>query len=290
MTAYLYLLGAMCTSAIISVFSSAFTRRNWRVENISSTYNVFVTAGAVLCWAVMYFSDFSFEPKVLLYALGYGIFYTTAFMGLYNALQNGSIALTAFVKQLSLIAVAVWGFIFWGSPMEVTIIVGMLLIIAALYLCFKPDKNVENKPITLKWVIFASMLLVGNAGCSILQKMQQTEFHKQYGNMLMFFGCLCSFLVCLVMYLKGKRCRIAEINTFSLLFPVLGGCSSAILNLFIILLINSTIPESVFFPGIAVGGLILTTVYSVIVCKERLRPHQWAGLVVGAVALVFLNI
>lgn len=290
MAAYLYLLCAMCASAIISICSSSFTRRNRRVANVSSTYNVFVTVGAVLCWGIMYFSDFSFEPKVLLYALGYGAFYTTAFMGLYNALGNGSVALTAFVKQLSLIAVAVWGFVFWGSPMETTIIVGMLLIVAALYLCFKPEKGVEQKPVTLKWVIFASMLLVGNAGCSILQKMQQTEFKTEHGNMLMFFGCLCSFFVCLVMYLKGKRCRFSEISRVTLLFPFFGGCSSALLNLFILLLINSPLPESVFFPGIAVGGLILTTVYSVIFCREKLRAHQWAGLAVGAVALVFLNL
>ncbi len=290
MAAYFYLLCAMCTSAIISICSSSFTRKNGRVANISSTYNIFVTTGAVACWAVMYFSDFSFEPKVLLYALGYGVFYTTAFTGLYNALENGSVALTAFVKQLSLIAVAVWGFIFWGSPLEITVLVGMLLIVAALYLCFKPDKTVEQKPVTLKWVVFASMLLVGNAGCSILQKMQQTEFNKEHGNMLMFFGCLCSFFVCLFRYLKGKRCRISEIDRVSLLFPVLGGCSSALLNLFILLLINSSLSESIFFPGIAVGGLILTTVYSVLFCREKLRLHQWMGLAVGAVALVFLNL
>lgn len=288
--AYLYLLCAMCSSALISISSSSFTRKNWRLSNVSTTYNVFVTFSASFTWGILYLTDFSFDPRVLLFSLAYGAFYTVAMLGLYNALRTGSVSLTAFIKQLSLISVAIWGFIFWNSSITTNIVIGMVLIVAALYLCFKPDKDSHTKAVTLKWAIFALMLLVGNTGCSVLQKTEQNMFDKQHGNMLMFFGCLCSFFVCLVMYWRGKRCKLSEINKASLVFPFLGGLGSALVNLFTLLLIKSTMSESVFFPGIAVGGLIATTVYSVIFCREKLRGHQWAGLAVGAVALVFLNL
>ncbi len=290
MAAYLYLLCAMFSSALISIGSSSFTRKNLRVSNVSTTYNVCVTFSASLFWGIRYLTDFSFDPKVFLFSLGYGVFYTTAMLGLYNALQTGSVSLTAFVKQLSLISVAIWGFFFWGSAIEVNIVIGLILIVAALYLCFKPDKDSHGRTVTLKWVIFALMLLVGNTGCSVLQKTQQNMFEGRHGTMLMFFGCLCSFFVCVVMYLRGKRCRLSEINRVSFLFPVLGGLGSGLVNLFTLLLMKSTMSESVFFPGIAVGGLLITTGYSVIFCREKLRAHQWVGLAVGAAALVFLNL
>jgi drug/metabolite transporter (DMT)-like permease len=55
-------------------------------------------------------------------------------------------------------------------------------------------------------------------------------------------------------------------------------------------MLSTTLLESVIFPGIAVGGFMLTTAFSVIVYRERLRKEQWVGLAIGAVALVFLNL
>ncbi len=290
MLAYFYLISATVVSTVISIMSATFSRRNRTKSNISSIYNVLVTLSAASVWGIFYFSDFTFDPKVILYSLGYGVFYIIAMSGLYKALASGSVSLTAFVKQLSLIAVAIWGFLFWNAAIETTVVIGLVLIVAALYLCFKPDKDTHTKPLTFKWVIFASMLLVGNAGCSIIQKMQQTEFEGSHGNMLMFFGCFSSVLFCTAKFIRGPRCKIAELDKRSLLCPVFGGISSALLGKCFILLINSPMSESVFFPCIAVGGLILTTVYSFVVYRERLRVHQWIGLAVGAVALVFLNI
>ena len=55
------------------------------------------------------------------------------------------------------------------------------------------------------------------------------------------------------------------------IYPVVGGISSAALNLLILLLITSPLSESVIFPGIAVGGWVLTTIFSVIAYKEKMR-------------------
>ena len=74
------------------------------------------------------------------------------------------------------------------------------------------------------------------------------------------------------------------------LYPIFGGMSSAVLNLFIMLLISTPMSESIIFPGIAVGGLIITIFFSAIVFKEKLLSNQWIGLGIGSVALVLLNL
>jgi uncharacterized membrane protein len=211
-------------------------------------------------------------------------------LGMFKAYQTGSVSLTAFVKQLSLIAVAFWGFIFWGNPIELNIILGIVLIIVALYLCFNPSKNNQSGGITLKWCIFALMLLTGNAGCSIIQKYQQLAFDGNFGNTLMFFGTLISFVISLILYLKGKGCTFKDISPKTIVFPIIGGISSALLNLLILLLISSPLSESIIFPGIAVGGLVITTLFSVIVYKEKLKSIQWIGLFIGTIAIVLLNL
>ena len=47
-----------------------------------------------------------------------------------------------------------------------------------------------------------------------------------------------------------------------------------------------SVTESVFFPVIGVGG----TLFSVLVYKEKLTLFRTAGLLVGLVAIVFLNL
>ncbi|MBQ8868129.1 MAG: EamA family transporter [Oscillospiraceae bacterium] len=286
---YIYLIGAALLSAAMSVVNMAFKRRNWGAENTSSFYNLLVSISAFVTWGVFFALDGSFDIRVILYSATYGIFYAMALIGLFKALEYGSASLTSFIKQLSLIAVSIWGFIFWKTPLTVTVVIGLVLIVIALYLCFKPDRNHAVKT-SVKWVVFALLLLVGNAGCSIIQKYQQAAFDTKYGSTLMFFGIGFATIFCLAKYLKDKKPDFKMLSKSSLVLPVVSGISSALLNNFIILMLSTALSESVIFPVIAVGGMILTTLFSVLVYKERLGKLEWAGLAVGAVALVFLNV
>ena len=286
---YLYLFLAMCSSALLSIMSSAFGKQNKDVRNTSSLYSAIVTASALLSWLIIFLCDAAFEVGVLPYSVAYGISYTVAMVGMFKAYAVGSVSLTAFVKNLSLVGVAFWGFIFWETPLELNVIIGIVLIVAALYLCFKSGKG-ERVSVSLKWLLYAFMLLVGNAGCSIIQKYQQMAFDGKYKNAFMVFGVAISFAVCLGFLFIGESCKLAEIKKVSFVYPIVGGVSSALLNLLILLLISTTLSESVIFPGIAVGGLILTILFSTVIYREKISLYRWVGLSIGAIALVFLNL
>ena len=62
------------------------------------------------------------------------------------------------------------------------------------------------------------------------------------------------------------------------------------INLLILLLMASDMSESVFFPAIAVGGLMLTVLFSTFFYKEKLSRREWLGILVGAVAIALLNL
>ena len=291
---YVFLLSAIIFSASLSILGTCFNAKNKERKHISNLYNLFISCSAFISWLVIYIFDFSFEPLVLLYSAGYGICYTLAIIGHIKALKCGSIALTAFIKQTSLVCVSFWGFAFWNTPLTKNTLIGLVLIAIALFLCFftgnKKQTDESQKPITLKWVIYASLLLIGNSGCSIVQRYEQMAFHGKHGSMLMVFASVFSALVCLVLFMREEKSDWKIVVKTSWYFPTLVGISSAVLNLFIILMVSTTLSPSVIYPGIAVGGFTITTLFSVLVFKERLKFSQWIGLTIGVVALVFLNI
>lgn len=282
----LYLIGAVICSALSNVTANLFNKLNKSGKNLSSLYNLIVTASSCFVWCLLFVSDADFSVKVLLYSLVFGVFYVFIFIGLFYAMKHGSPSLTSFVKQLSLIIVSLWGFIFWDNPISTTVIIGLLLVLAALWLCFKPERGIKTN---LSWGLFSLILIVGNAGCSIVQKYQQIRFDGGYGSFLMLGATATSVLLCLFIYLKCDRPQLKELPRFTFMLPIVAGMSSAFLNVFVLKLITSSIPESVFFPIIGVGGIILTTLFSVGVYKEKLTATRWIGLGVGVVAIVFLN-
>ena len=238
----------------------------------------------------MYAFDFSFDPKVLLYSAGYGVFYTMALIGLFNAISCGSVSLTSFIKQLSFVGVAIWGFIFWRSPVTLTSTVALFLIAVSLLLCFKTGRNHTKNTISFKWLCYVFLLFIGNAGCSIVQKYEQMSFDGKHKSMLMCFGVGFAMLFSTLFLIKNDIPHFKLLSKGSIKFPMFAGTSSALANLFILLLANTTLSPTVIYPCIAVGGMILSILFSVAVYKEELEKTQWFGLSIGMAAIVCLNL
>lgn len=284
---YLFLSAAVLCSALLNITANLFNKLNKADRNFSRLYNLIVTASSCLAWCVLFIPDFDFSPQVLPYSFAFGVFYVLIFTGLFYAMKHGSPSLTSFVKQLSLIVVSMWGFVFWKNPLSLNVTIGLLLVLVALYLCFKPEKGAKANP---TWLLFSLMLIVGNAGCSIIQKYQQLHFDGNYGKLLMVCATFTSSVICFLLNLHSDRPRVKELSRYTVILPALAGLSSTFLNVFVLKLITSSIPESVFFPVIGVGGIILTTLFSVGIYKEKLSKTRFVGLLVGIVAIVFLNI
>lgn len=289
--AYLYLLMATVSSALLSVIGSLFNRKNAAYKGFSMLYNFILIGSACCIWGIIYVNDLSFDAGVLPYSLGYGIMYALALICLFKALECGPVSLTAMIKSISLIAPSIWGFFFWGDVPTTFIIIGFVLVLASLILCFAEKKKKDSATIPLKWFIYIIGLTVTNGGTLIIQKYQQRAFDGAHKNMLMFFATLLAALICLVFFLVGRKKNTLPPSALkkSFYLPIIAGAGSATLNLLLMLLIP-LLPGALIYPAVAVGALILTTLFSALVCKEHLRPMQWAGLLVGAVAIAFLNL
>ena len=196
------------------------------------------------------------------------------------------------MQQLSLIGATVWGFAFWGSwnsKKAPLVLAGLVLVVVTLCLSLYSGKKSEQK-LTWKWAGYAILLFLATAGCTIFQKQQQIDFNGEHGSMFMFFGVLLSALICMSVFLAQDKPDIKKLVKSSWGYPVGAGVSSALGNMFIVILATTALSPNLIYPAISVGGLILTSVSSVFFFKEKLAWWQWAGVGVGAVAVTLLSI
>jgi drug/metabolite transporter (DMT)-like permease len=287
---FIFLFLAMSLSAMITVGGRLYNTKNAGRDNVSMLYSVLTPASAAVTWLILWISDFSFDIRVLPYAMLYGVCYTLFTVGMLEALKVGSTSLTALIKQIALVGVSFWGFIFWDTPFTLTGGIGIVLIIASLSLCLLTKEEKKEEHNLPKWILFALMITLGNAGCSITQRYQQDAFNYEHKNMLMFFGVLFSAMFCLLLSLRENKSSWKSALKHTWMFPAIAGGSSAVCNVFILLMVKNKFSPVILYPGIAVGGLMLTVIISLVFFGEKLRPMQIAGLIVGAVALVLLNL
>jgi len=287
---YFYLLMAMVFSATITVGSRLFNLKNAGRANVSGVYTCLVPVFASLSWLIMWLCDFSFDIHVLPYSILYGLGHICFNIGMLGALKVGSTSLTGLVKQVALVGVTLWGVAFWGTQFTLAGGIGIILIIIALCLCLITKEKKNDSANLHKWILYALLLAVGNAACSIVQRYQQMAFNYQHKNMMMFLGVFFAACVCFFFFRKEDKSNWGAAIKDSWMCPALSGCSSAFSNLFILLLVKHNMSPAILYPGIAVGGLMLTIIISLWGFKEKLRPAQWYGLGVGSVALVLLNL
>lgn len=290
---YLYLVCSIAFISVLSILGACFNNKN--VDRVGATqlYNLLICGAACFTWGVIYIFDFSFEPKVLWFSLGFGVCYAVTMGSLIKALATGPVSLTALMQQLSLIGTTIWGFIFWDTwnrekaPLVIT---GLVLVVAALVLCLCVGKKEKGAKITWRWIFYVTLMFVSNSGCTILQKSEQNVFDGRHGTMFMFFALALALFVCAVMYLTSDKRENKTILKASWYFPVSAGVCNAASNLFVILMATTSLSPNLIYPTLAVGGLTVTSIASLFLFKEKLSWGQWCGVIVGAVAVVLLSI
>jgi drug/metabolite transporter (DMT)-like permease len=286
---YVYLICSVVCASTSSIFSRFFNSKNGDVKNASSLYSLLVCFAGLIGWGVLYASDFSFEPLVLLYSLGFGVSFVIVQTGIVNATKTGPVSLSALASQLSLIGTTIWGFIFWGDTPNAFSVVGILLVVVALWLCLGSNKKDEEKGVSFKWLTFAVMAFVGNMSCAIVQKSEQIAFNGEHGNQLMFFAMFFACIASYVLYSKN-RCENEKNVLRNGYYPTVAGLCNVGLNFCIISMLQRGLATSLIYPTIAVGGLSLVSLFSVFVFKEKLSWKRWLGIAIGVLAIVLLSI
>ena len=284
---YLYLVSSVFLNASTSIICAFYNRKNKEKQNASSFYNLLLLSSVFACWLILFSFDRSVDLKVIPYALLFSVGYISAMVGLVYALKTGPVLLTSLILQLSLIGTTVWGFFFWNSKFTLTVGIGLALVAVSLWLCLYTGKKEEGK-LNHKWLFWVLILFLGNSCCTIVQKTQQMDFDGQYGNFMMMVATGIGVIATAFLYFKGDRSQEKTLLKQAWYFPVLAGALNAAQNLLVIVLATTSLSSSLIYPVLSIGSLMVVTLFSAFVFKEKLQWWQWLGIGVGTVAIAML--
>ena len=242
----------------------------------------------------LFSGNMGFEIGALPYSVAFGACYAVCIITQMLALGCGSLALTSLFGSYSLIFPTVYGLLFRDASVYLTQVIGVVLLLGSLYLTnMRPGAKSEGEPkvaFSWKWLILATLMAVSNGGCTIIQQEQQLKFNGAYKNEFMFIALMIAVVACVAFAFVRERRDFAVVLRHGTFPAVLVGVCNGAANLLVMIIAGVMSPVFVFFPISSAGGLLISYLISVFIFKESFGKMQKLGIVIGMIALVFLNL
>ena len=284
-----------------------------------SSKGVFIFSAVSVFSACLFFVcsggfKFEFNPIIIPYALGFAACFGAASVAGFYAIVHGSLSLTSLVTSYSLIIPTFYGLIFNKEKVDAFFWIGFSLLCVSLFLinsrigAKKPvsdsaevEKNKgEEIKITFAWVIFALVAFVCNGLCSTIQPAAVKVFgayvaeHPElagvdYSNEFMIIALLVVTVIMLAMAFFTEREDIPVCAKRGWYWMVLCGVANGLVNL-LVMVLSTRMSNSLMFPIISAGGIILTGIVCRFFYREKLTSGQYIALVLGVAAVVFMNL
>lgn len=229
------------------------------------------------------------DGKTLVLGVIAGILFIVALISMQSSIRyNGAILTSAFSK-LGLIVPLVLSIIFWGERPGVLQIIGLLLVLSAVWIISgnKEEKaGGEGSARQLFWLLTVLLCFgMADAMAKVFEQMGSREMDGVY--FLILFCTSAVLALCLLFYEKRKT------GAKFLLKQFLAGIIVGIPNYFSSALLLKALvglPAIIVYPCFSTGTILLVTLISAAFLKERLDGRKIAGLVIILAALVLLNI
>lgn len=287
---YILLVCVVFANASLSLFNSFFQKKNGEKVGATQLYNLVMISSVFVTWSVIWALEGGFSLEVIPYSIIFGVGYSAAIIGLFNAIKCGPVALSTLILQLALIATVIWGFFFWGSKVSLLVVIGLVLVAVALFFCIYTKGDSENR-VSLKWILWVLVCFVGNSAASIVARTQQIDFGGRFKGQFIALATVITLVISIFMYAKSEKRHSAEMLKKSGYLPVASGVLNALYSVLILVLSTSkVIPVNLLYPTAGVGSIALVSLFAQFVLKEKMTNLQWTGLVIGAVAIALLSI
>lgn len=280
---FLYLIIIILGLTIQNIVKKPYTQKNG--EKGVYFFTMLVSLSATVFFALTS-KSLKFDVAFLPYSFLFAVFFCLGTIFGVLSVSAGSLSLTSLFVSYSLMIPTFYGLIFLNSNTSVFFIIGIILLLASLWLV---NKKSEKSPFSIKWIIYVIITFFANGMCSVVQKMEQIAFDGGYKNEFMIVALITVSLVMAVMVILKER---KELNIFLKTgwnLGILCGIMNGVVNL-LVMVITARMSMAIVFPLISAGGIITTYFVSKFLYKEELSRLQAAGLLVGIVSVIFLNL
>ncbi|NLY18513.1 MAG: hypothetical protein GX045_06115 [Clostridiaceae bacterium] len=136
-----------------------------------------------------------------------------------------------------------------------------------------------------KWFTFAMLCMVLNGMVVIFQKYLSVLNLGSFVNLFLGISYFIGFIACLTIIIVKKY----PIKALTVLYGFIGGILSYSGSYLYIKLLG-VFPSSLIVPVFSIGGVIVVTIGSVVIFKEKITKRMIATIAVGILAVAFLCI
>lgn len=235
---------------------------------------------------------------------------------------------TVITTFFSMLIPTLFGAICWHESIDALTIVGIVFVVCSIVLSVQKrkektapvaageiaavdgdgntvgdGKDVANKKdgrirLSGKWFICVAIAALTSGGIGVLQKIhQKSAYRGELMTMLVLAfaveAALIAVALCVFVAVKGKSAvfsrppqtkKAAAVLITLIVLAGVGGMLNHVINLYLAGVMDS----AVFFPLVNGSNLVLVTLLSIFVYRERLSVVQWIGLGVGIAAVLCL--
>lgn len=254
----------------------------------------------ILCLA-LFMGPNAFNNIPVGFAVIYAISTLFAQVFLLLATGSGSVSISSLFYSCGFIIPTFFGVIRYAEKITFLHVLAVVLILVSC--CLGVEREEANKKFNFKWLFFAIGGFVFSGILGVLQKVFQNEYVGASLNGFLIVAFFIIFLISvaigLLMALRLKKSGVNFIEEKSeeskkifsarMLFAILLGVSLAVispLNTYL----SGILPSALFFPCGNGGSIIVTTIGSAVIFKEKLSARKIAGIALCVVAIILIGI
>ncbi|THD68060.1 DMT family transporter [Robertkochia marina] len=218
-----------------------------------------------------------------------GFMFIFIFMVMARTAQEIGLSVASVAGKMSLVIPVIFGIAVYGESMNIIKSAGIILALAAVYLVsLKADE--PNRLNRNKWFLPA-ILFAGSGIIDTTLKYLESKYVAQEAFPLY------SSSIFAIAALAGSTVLIYRLSTGKLSFrpkDILGGIFLGIPNYFSIYFILKALKQdamesSVVFSVNNVAIVLLTTIFGIVLFREKLQPKNWIGVVLAMISILLIT-
>lgn len=245
---------------------------------------LFLSAALLLItFSITSFSAVS--TTTLIYGIIYGALLISSQWMFTLALKKGSTSICSVIYSLGFIIPTVSGACFWDEEFTPTDLLGLILaLITIMFTVIGKKKDTKNSKGFLLPIIIA---MLSSGGLGIMQKVQQGSAFANERNEFLTIAFALAFLASIIGFFACKT--KAKIKKRNVIFPSLAGACFGGANVFNTIL-TGRIKSAAFFPLQNISVILLSTVLSIVLFKEKLSLKNIMIIILGAITVIVFSI
>lgn len=294
MNSYVILSVSMLAALGASIIKKFSTGRFNSKKEMRFLFNAVISLSCMLSLLVI-----SGPPKIsgftVLLGVMFGAVTATQFVFTLLSYEIGPFSYTSVIVSLSTIIPALSGYFIWGEKIFTVQIFG----IALMLLCFalSVDFKKTDKKASKKWFLYVFVTFAATGIIGVMQKWHQSTEYKDELDGFLIVAFLTAFLISAIGFFITSRQTLTNTeerrDILKFLTPLTvalmilcGVCAAA--NNKMNLYLSGVMDSAIFFPVVNGGGMILSTIASLIIFKEKLGIQRYLGIAIGVVAVVLI--